>query len=216
MPVEEGCIFERSKKSIITAACIWLLVVCAGSLLMAQYSLTAGDAGAPPRQWPQTCPVPGEPGMCRLVMFIHPHCPCSRATLGELERLMARSQGLLTAQVWFIQPEGFTEEWARTDLWSAARVIPGVMVYVDHSGSQARLFHAMTSGQTLVYDAGGRLVYQGGITLARGHAGDNPGREAIEAFLKTKTVVSASSPVFGCALSRDNSTEKCTLCQPQP
>jgi len=200
--------------NISTFAMIWLLVVLMGSLLMAQYSLTAGVAGTPPGQWPETSGVHRDPGLAKLVIFLHPRCPCSRATLGELERLMAHCQGLLSAQVWFIQPEGRKEEWVKTGLWPVAAAIPGVQVKVDHSGAEARLFQAATSGQTLLYDPAGRLVFQGGITLARGHAGDNPGRDAIECFLKQKMNPPASTPVFGCALGWNTKPEECTLCQP--
>ena len=193
---------------------IWLLVVLTGSLLMAQYSQTAGIAGIPPEQWPETSQVRREPGISKLVVFLHPHCPCSRATLSELERLMAHCQGLISTQVWFIQPEGRDEAWVKTDLWSGAAAIPGVQVAMDHAGAEARRFQAATSGQTLLYDAAGRLVFHGGITLTRGHAGDNPGRDAIECLVKQKTSLSTSTPVFGCALGWNNKLKECTLCQP--
>lgn len=199
---------------ISTIAVIWLLVVLTGSLLMAQYSQTAGATGTPPTHWPETSPVHPDPGQARLVLFLHPHCPCSRATLGELEQLVAHCQGMFSTQVWFIQPEGLAEDWVKTDLWHAAAAIPGVQVNVDLEGEQARRFQAVTSGQTLLYDAAGGLVFQGGITLARGHSGDNPGRDAIESFLKQKNTLSTSAPVFGCALGWEKNTEKCTLCQP--
>lgn len=198
---------------ISAIAVIWLSVVLTGSLLMAQYSQTAGATGTPPAHWPESSPLPPHPGQARLVMFLHPHCPCSRATLGELEQLVAHCQGLFSAQVWFIQPEGMAEDWVKSDLWRAAAAIPGVQVHVDREGGEARRFQAVTSGQTLLYDAAGVLVFQGGITPARGHSGDNPGRDAIESLLKQKNTLSASTPVFGCALGWEK-TEKCTLCQP--
>ena len=50
---------------------------------------------------------------------------------------------------------------------------------------------AITSGQTLLYDTKGHLVFSGGITGGRGHEGDNTGRESIEKYLQTgKTIVS--------------------------
>lgn len=199
---------------ISVIAGVWLLAVLAGSLLMAQYSQTAAAAGSPPSHWPETSQMPLSPGQPTLVMFLHPRCPCSRATLGELEQLAAHCPGLFHAQVWFIRPEGMAEEWVKTDLWHAASAIPGVQVHVDHDGKEARSFQAATSGQTLLYDAAGALVFQGGITLARGHAGDNPGRDAIEVFLKQKNTLSASAPVFGCALAREKDQTECTTCQP--
>ena len=127
---------------------------------------------------------------------------------------MANCQGLLSAQVLFIQPEGVSENWVQTDLWRTAAAIPGVTVSVDLEGLEARRFQAATSGQTLVYDVHGGLMFQGGITLARGHAGDNPGRDAIESLLKQKNTLSTTAPVFGCALGWKKNPEECTACQP--
>lgn len=195
-------------------AVVWLLVVLAGSLIMARYSQTAGSSGAAPVQWPGASLVSRAPGLSTLVLFVHPRCACSRATLGELERLMAHCQGLLSARVLFIQPEGVVEDWAKTDLWHTAAAIPGVQVSIDHEGLEALRFHAATSGQALLYDSKGGLMFQGGITLARGHEGDNPGRDSIESLLKQHPPLSASTPVFGCALSERETPEKCALCQP--
>ena len=206
--------FGSGALKISAIAGVWLLVVHTGSLLMAQYSQTAGATGAPPALWPETSRLQRHSGQSQLVMFLHPRCPCSRATLGELEQLVAHCQGKFSTQVWFIQPQGMEDDWVKTDLWHAAASIPGVQVNVDHEGNEARLFQAVTSGQTLLYDPEGRLVFQGGITLARGHAGDNPGRDAIESLLKQKIPPATSPPVFGCALGRVNNQKECTACQP--
>lgn len=131
-----------------------------------------------------------------------------------MERLMAACSGRVSAHIWFIQPEGFDADWVKTDLWHAAAAIPGVEVHMDDQGRTARLFSARTSGQALLYDAEGRLCFQGGITPARGHAGDNPGSDAIAALVKHRSLSFASTPVFGCALSREKKTKECTTCQP--
>ena len=57
-----------------------------------------------------------------------------------------------------------------------------------------------TSGHALLYDARSRLEFSGGITVARGHAGDNVGRSAIEALIAGDVTVLRQAPVFGCAL----------------
>ena len=181
---------------------------------MAQYSQTVGATGIPPAHWPDTSKARLDPNRPNLVMFLHPRCPCSRATLGELEKLVAHCQGLFNSQVWFIQPEGMTDEWVKTGMWHSAAAIPGVQVDIDHDGEEARRFQAVTSGQTLLYDAKGTLLFQGGITLARSHAGDNPGRDAIESLLRQKITHATITPVFGCALGWKNPQEECTTCQP--
>ncbi|WP_395731881.1 RedB protein [Prosthecobacter sp.] len=206
--------FGSAALKISTFAVAWLSVVLTGGLLLAHYSQTAGAMGTPPAQWPETSRAHRQSGHSQLVMFLHPRCPCSRATLGELEQLVAHCPGKFSTQVWFIQPEGMDDAWVKTDLWHAAASIPGVQVNIDHEGEEARRFQAVTSGQTLLYGADGGLVFQGGITLARGHAGDNPGRDAIESLLKQKIPPATSSPVFGCALGWGKTQKECTACQP--
>ena len=71
--------------------------------------------------------------------------------------------------------EGHPE--AKVTYYSAAE-IPGVEVVSDEDDAQSAAFGAAVSGQTLLYDREGRLIFSGGITAARGHAGDNAGRSA--------------------------------------
>ena len=127
---------------------------------------------------------------------------------------MADCQGLVRAQVLFFQPEGMPDDWVKTDLWHAAAAIPGVSVGADPHGEEVRLFLSASSGQAVLYDASGSLLFQGGITLARGHAGDNPGRSAIEALLKQSNIHVPGTPVFGCALGVNATQEVSTTCPP--
>jgi hypothetical protein len=135
-------------------------------------------------------------------MAVHPRCPCTRASLAELGRLMARSQGRLVAQVLVRAPANDSNSWTRTDLWRAAEAIPGVRAIADPNGAEAAQFGLETSGHVLLYDAAGRLRFSGGITPARGHEGDNAGRVAILAVLdgEDETGPLARHVVFGCAL----------------
>jgi hypothetical protein len=132
-------------------------------------------------------------------MFIHPHCACSRASVGELASLMARARGRLHARVLFVRPYGLAESWAKTDVWYSASSLPDVATIVD-DGREARLFDAATSGQTLVYDGAGRLLFAGGITAARGHWGDNGGLSTIRALLERTPREPATTPVYGCPI----------------
>jgi hypothetical protein len=135
-----------------------------------------------------------------LIMFAHPQCPCSRASIEELNRLLARSHGNVAAQVWFFKPAGFPADWTRSDLWRSAAAIPGVTVHDDPDGAQARLFGAETSGYVLLYDPRGQLRFKGGITGSRGHAGDNDGEDAIVSLLAGQQVNLKQTPVYGCSL----------------
>jgi len=165
-----------------------------------RYSVTPGYAAIPQVNWPANAPIQMGNGRATLVMFAHPNCPCSRASIGELAIIMARSQGALDAHVFFYIPDMEPSSWAKKDLWNNARRIPGVQVAEDRQGAYARLFGAFTSGQTFLYSSTGQLVFNGGITASRGHSGDNNGREAIVAYLHAGTVEQKVTSVFGCSL----------------
>jgi hypothetical protein len=70
----------------------------------------------------------------------------------------------------------------------------------DADGSEARRFGAETSGHTLLFDPNGSLLFSGGITASRGHAGRNAGESAIIAAVNGKRTDRTGTPVFGCSL----------------
>lgn len=190
---------------MLTSITLWLLVVGIGLSILLGYENTPGKAAQPLASWPTDSQIQRAPGLATLVMLVHPHCPCSRASIGELALLMAHNQGRLAAYVLFLKPDGFAEDWEKTDLWQSAADIPGVQPLVDFEGVEARRFNSKTSGQTILYDAEGRLLFNGGITIARGHAGDNAGRSAIVSLLNAGRAEQTETPVFGCPLFDDNS-----------
>lgn len=59
----------------------------------------------------------------------------------------------------------------------------------------------ITSGQAVLYDASGNLVFSGDITGSWGREGTNAGREAIESILRGDEPSTRNTPVFGCVLT---------------
>ncbi len=174
-------------------------MIAVGLTLLWRYENASGPAAAPPSQWPLASGIHLATDRATLIMLAHPHCPCTRASIGELARLMAQAQGRVTAYALFVKPAGSSDDWENTDLWRNAAGIPGVNVVVD-DGVEAQRFHAVTSGQTVLYNAEGHLLFSGGITGSRGHSGDNEGRSAIVSLLNTGEAERAETSVFGCPL----------------
>jgi hypothetical protein len=135
-----------------------------------------------------------------LIMFAHPECPCTRASLEELNQLLAHCQGRLSAAVLFYQPGGLANGWSQASSWKQAKTIPSVRVQSDRDGVEARRFGAETSGFVVLYDAAGKLLFRGGITAARGHEGDNAGLDSIVALVTGQEPLSRETAVFGCTL----------------
>lgn len=190
----------RYKLVLTAGAVLWVAVAGMGLRTLWSYALTPGDEGHPPSQWPAESRLPRVNGLPTLVVVAHPQCPCSRATVAELARLMAHVAGRVTAHVIFLRPPGFDQDWVESDLWRQSKAIPGINVWTDDRGIEAQRFGTATSGHTLLYDATGRLKFSGGITGARGHAGDNDGERAVTALLLHEITRVNSTPVFGCSL----------------
>jgi len=133
-------------------------------------------------------------------MFLHPQCDCSRASIEELGVLLARVPNVPVTDVAVYRPAGASPGWEYTSLWKSATAIPGVHVTSDEDGAEARLFGALVSGSTLLYAPDGRLLFSGGVTSARGHAGDNAGLDALASFLAHTDSDVPHTPVFGCLL----------------
>ena len=183
-------------------ASAWLVVVGLGMRTLLVYANTPGPATAHPQQWPAKTPLALIQSRQTLIMFAHPQCPCSRASVQELARVLAKSPDKPETAVVFYYPSAEGEAWAHTDLWSSAAAIPGVRAIADRDGTAARQFSASTSGQVLLYKSG-QLVFKGGITAARGHQGSNDGSDSLLALLSGTSHAFAkprNTPVFGCSL----------------
>lgn len=168
-----------------------------------QYENKAGTAAVAPGAWPVDSKIVRPADRPTLIIIAHPHCPCTRATVHELERLMSEYPERLSAYVIFVRPNGVDQDWERTDNWEAAGRIPGVSVLVDDMGVEARLFDARVSGQTMLYSKNGDLLFTGGITAGRGLEGVSVGESAIAAIIDGEMPDVRSTNVYGCPLLED-------------
>ncbi len=169
--------------------------------MLAVYEKEPGALADAPSTWPAGCSLPPPSDRHVLVMFAHPHCPCTRASMSELERIAARTRRRLDVHVVFYADSGLGDGQDRGALWEQAQSIPHARVWSDPGGALAERFGARTSGQTLVYAPDGELVFRGGITGSRGHAGDNHGKSAVLDLVGGGEPVPDRTAVFGCALS---------------
>ena len=198
-PAPDGSILASRLAWVAAAA--WLVAVSAGFALLWQYKTAPGQRiGAAPTRWPAGTAMARSSERATLLLFAHPRCACTRASLAELARIMARFHDRLEARVVFWLPRGAPEGWDSGDLWTSAARIPGVLVVRDIEGREASRFAAGTSGEAILYDREGRLLFAGGITPARAHEGNSFGQERIASLLTTGAADRADAPVFGCAL----------------
>jgi len=192
-----------SRRAIIAggALIVWLasIIVCLQAL--SGYERSPGLIGKSLRLWPSTSALVHVKSDFTLVMFVHPQCPCTHASLEELNVIMTSEQARhAMAYVAFIKLSGTNDQWIHTYSWGRASEIPNVTRCVDYEGREAHRFGAKTSGDLFLYDPSGHLEFAGGITSARGEEGDNTGRQAVLGLLAGESVRWQDHAVFGCAL----------------
>jgi hypothetical protein len=187
----------------ITGTTVWVVAVLLGIMWLVRHEMKAGPRAAVAAQWPAAAGVVVGSTRPTLVMALHPQCPCSRASLHELANILAHARGKVSVKILFVEPDGANDAWVRSDLWHQAQAMPGVTISIDKMGREAAAFGATTSGEVLLYNTKGRLLFSGGITYGRGHEGENAGTDAILAILNNDQPATRSSPVFGCSLMGD-------------
>lgn len=178
---------------------LWLMLLLGSGGFLWHYSTAPGAAGAPILAAPAGLDASNR---FRLVMFLHPHCSCSRSSVRNLNQLMQTLPGSVSADVdvFFFRPDTLSTDWHQTPLWAAARRIPGAVCHVDPDGRRAAEFGIATSGHVLLFAPGGERVFSGGITSGRGHDGANPGSEAVSRLMRGQASTQNSFAVYGCAI----------------
>ena len=186
------------------AVAVWCAAIGWGWFAMTAYSLkTDDDSASTPADWPAGSQLPRSQGQPTLLVFLHPKCPCSRATATELERLLDRPDVAVAAcqvLVVAVTPPSPDASWTETPLLDRCRRLPGAQVLLDRGGHEAALFGAAISGTALWFDAAGRRQYDGGITIARGHEGASVGGAALARLLNGEDATVDCLPAFGCRL----------------
>ena len=77
------CIMNRFSWKISAAAFVWLLAVALLGSHLLEYENRSGAVGQAPAAWPTGSlhrPAPGRP---TLLLFAHPHCPCTAHNTGR-------------------------------------------------------------------------------------------------------------------------------------
>ena len=171
----------------------WATIVASGFAALEIHANRPGESGKAPVHHP-------EAKSPHLFVFLHPKCPCSQATVAELDRIASSRVGALDTTVYLYAPRDKGKAWAMSGLFDQASRIPGCRVVLDENGLISRKMGARTSGQTVLYGAKGDLIFSGGITASRGHEGDSVGKDSILSYCETGKVPIASAPVFGCSL----------------
>lgn len=186
---------------------LWGLAVVCVWVWTAHYEFAtyADDNAASLQHWPEDSRLGLAADRPTLLFFMHPRCPCTRASVRELERTLTGA-GLSEAQlpkciVVASLPQDASDEWRDTHTLRSASALPRTEIVWDAAGVESSRFDAATSGAVRLFRADGELLFAGGVTASRGHEGDNAGGDRLRALLSQQTSTrQAPTPVFGCRL----------------
>lgn len=192
--------FFKTKLAVLLLIIFWLTAVGYGYTAIIHYGLKPSSHQLQLQTWPSESKLRLDPKLNTMLVFVHPKCPCSRATLAELDRLLLSSNNRLKVITVFIKPEPKDDKWLQTDLWQKAGALAGVERHIDLANREAKLFQATSSGEVYLFNTNGQLLYHGGITAGRGHEGDNVGRTVISQYLRTGTIKEHQGYAYGCSL----------------
>lgn len=134
-----------------------------------------------------------------MTVAIHPHCPCSKASVEEISKICGLIPTPPKMTVLAFKPGGEADAWTQTPILAKLEAL-GANIVVDTDGKAARELGMNVSGQVRLHSPRGDLVYSGGVTGSRGHVGDNTGKKAVLGHLRGAHSEVRSAPAFGCSL----------------
>ncbi|MBC7973923.1 MAG: RedB protein, partial [Myxococcales bacterium] len=124
-------------------AVLWLSLVGVGAAHCYRFETSAGTAAPAPVTWPLETMLTRSQASPTLVMFAHPECACTAASLAELADLLAESAVTVRPRVMVVFTGG--QDPRASANWQRAGTIIGALRLRDDSGD-ARRFGARTSG----------------------------------------------------------------------
>ncbi len=191
----------NSGHGLIRVAIAWGVLAVIGYSCMVFYST------APAKSAMSVGPFPVQSALARgsgltLITFLHPRCPCSKASVSELQELLAQSKfpSNLTVYAVVSQPHGCSSDFTQGAILDSLSNMKNVQLIIDKDDLESQRFGARTSGQTLLFDSQGNCLFCGGITAARGEVGANAGVDALRQCINSGQTALKKTPVFGCSL----------------
>lgn len=181
----------------------WVVAISVVWWNMTAYSFQIDGEASPLDAWPDESQLSMAEDRPTVLLFLHPRCPCSVASLTELERAIAETPAdrqprlLVLATV----PAQHDAPWTESNNIRHSQQLPNVKVVIDVGGRESHKFGVASSGHVMAFAPTGELLFSGGVTQSRGHEGNNVGRASlVRALAKNEAQTALQIPVFGCRL----------------
>ncbi|EAQ79967.1 hypothetical protein [Blastopirellula marina] len=180
----------------------WGVALCAVWWSMTAYSYQIDGTALPIVAWPSDANLSIAADRPTVLLFLHPRCPCSAASLTELEQAILETPAARKPRVLVIAavPTQYDAQWTETRNVVRGEQLPHASVVIDAGGLESHKFGVVSSGHVMAFAPSGELLFSGGVTQSRGHAGNNTGRASLIRALTGVAFSTAEIPVFGCRL----------------
>lgn len=190
-----------SKSGLMKVVLLWAVLVFFGYASMVFYSTATAKCLVTVGQFPPVSAISKSSGLT-LIVFLHPQCPCSMATVSELKGLLAQRNSACNLRVYAVvsKPSGCSQAFVRGAVLDSLAQVKNVQVLIDDDDVESQRFGAKASGHTLLFDSAGKCLFSGGMTAARGEVGANAGVDALRQYIAGGRDLLNKTPVFGCSL----------------
>lgn len=183
----------------------WVVAICVVWWSMTAYSYQIDAEPTALAAWPADAEVALAADRPTVLLFLHPRCPCSVASLTELEVALATTPADRQPHLHVLAavPVDHDAKWTESSNVERSRDLPNASVFLDVGGYETKKFGAASSGHVMAFAPSGELLYSGGVTHSRGHEGANVGRMSLVQALADDQPINhrlEEFPVFGCKL----------------
>lgn len=186
--------------SAIILGCAWLGLAAFGLVRVARYDSAPEAVNAIKGDFPSGSIIHLNSATPTVVLFVHPACPCTQASVHQLAEAQAQASRKANIYILIAKPAGHSFAKEAKEMRKLAEQVQGAQVLDDVDCKEAVRFQATVSGQCFVYDPKGKLTFSGGLTRARGHYGTSLGSDTVLALLNGQPTTVRNAPVFGCYL----------------
>ena len=142
-----------------------------------------------------------------VILFYHPHCPCTRATVNNLDLIQQTIKRSVRLFAFAYHPKSKDSSWINTPVTRQLAKI-GFETTPDPGATVCQRFGVFTSGHVLAYNKSGKLVFNGGVTTSRGHEGTGVPMSELISSINQPTKQTAVWPVFGCPIVKSEALNK--------
>ena len=184
------------------------MAIVIGNWLLFEYSNRPSDSGQIKNHLSQIDSLPdaltnknaSSEKRSTILVFYHPHCPCTVATIRNLERSWTRLSQDSTILAFAYRPSETGDSWISSTSTGILKRM-GANVIVDPDGQNCTKFGVLTSGHLLVYNDEGALQFSGGVTSSGGHEGDCPAISDLVQKISNQSKQAKQWPVYGCQIT---------------